>query len=151
MTKEVLVSVRGLQNTPEGQNDTVETISPGVYYFKNGKHYFIYEEVMEGLQENIKNMVKVSENRMELIKKGGVSVHMLFEKKKKNVTYYYTPFGNLMVGIDAYYVDIHETDDEITVEVEYALDINNEHVSNCHIRLQAQAQGSGQFHLEHSV
>lgn len=151
MTKEVLVSVQGLQNSPEGQNDTVETISPGVYYFKNGKHYFIYEEVMEGQQETIKNMVKVSKDHMELTKKGAVSVHMLFERNKKNVTYYHTPFGSLMIGIDAYYVNIRETDHEITVEVEYALDINNEHVSNCHIRLLAQAQGSGQFHLEHSV
>ena len=30
-----------------------------------------------------------------------MSVHMIFEKGKKNLTYYYTPFGSIQIGIDA--------------------------------------------------
>ena len=34
---------------------------------------------------------------MELTKKGAVNVHMIFEKNKKNITYYNTPYGSLLV------------------------------------------------------
>ena len=84
---------------------------------------------------------------MELTKKGIVNVHMVFEKNKKNVTYYHTPYGSLLIGIDAYRVDIAEEEDEIVVEVEYELEINNEHVADCHIRLKANPQRSTEFHI----
>ena len=116
MTKDVLLSIKGLQIGENEQNDTIEVISPGDYYFRNGKHFFMYEEVMEGQKESTRNMIKVRDNYMELTKKGAVNVHMIFEKNKKNITYYNTPYGSLLVGIDAYRVDVQEKEEEITVE-----------------------------------
>ena len=101
MTKEVLLAIRGLQIAEDEQKDTVETISPGEYYFRNGKHFFLYEDVEEGQTKVTKNIIKVSKDYMELTKKGIVNVHMVFEKNKKNVTYYHTPYGSLLIGIDA--------------------------------------------------
>ena len=86
MTKDVLLSIKGLQIGENEQNDTIEVISPGDYYFRNGKHFFMYEEVMEGQKESTRNMIKVRDNYMELTKKGAVNVHMIFEKNKKNTT-----------------------------------------------------------------
>jgi uncharacterized beta-barrel protein YwiB (DUF1934 family) len=137
MTKDVLLSIRGLQMGERDREDVVETISPGQYYFRNGKHFFLYEEVTEGSKNTTKNMLKVTDDYMELTKKGEVNVHMIFEKNKKNVTYYYTPFGSMLMGIDAYRVDISEQEDEIEVEVEYSLELNNEHLANCHILIRA--------------
>ena len=137
MTKEVLLAIRGLQIAEDEQKDTVETISPGEYYFRNGKHFFLYEDVEEGQAKVTKNIIKVSKDYMELTKKGIVNVHMVFEKNKKNVTYYHTPYGSLLIGIDAYRVDIAEEE----------LEINNEHVADCHIRLKANPQRSTEFHI----
>ena len=42
MTKDVLISISGLQvdvNDMESNNEPIETISTGNYFFKNGKHY----------------------------------------------------------------------------------------------------------------
>ena len=58
-----------LQIGENEQNDTIEVISPGDYYFRNGKHFFMYEEVMEGQKESTRNMIKVRDNYMELTKK----------------------------------------------------------------------------------
>jgi uncharacterized beta-barrel protein YwiB (DUF1934 family) len=137
MTKDVLLTIRGLQMGEENQPDVVETISPGQYYFRNGKHFFLYEEVTEGSNKTTKNILKVTDDYMELTRKGEVNVHMIFEKNKKNMTYYYTPYGSLLMGIDAYRVDIRETEDALSVEIEYALDLNNEHIANCSIRIRA--------------
>lgn len=147
MTKDVLLSIKGLQIGENEQNDTIEVISPGDYYFRNGKHFFLYEEVMEGQKESTKNMIKVRDDYMELTKKGAVNVHMIFEKNKKNITYYNTPYGSLLVGIDAYRVDVQEEEGEITVEVEYALEVNNEHLADCHIRILANPKQDPEFKL----
>lgn len=147
MTKEVLLSIRGLQIAEDKQNDTIEVISPGDYYFRNGKHFFLYDEVAEGQKESTKNVIKVKNDYMELTKKGAINVHMIFEKDKKNVTYYYTPYGSLLVGIDAYRVDVTEQEGEIAVEVEYALEVNNEHLANCHIRILANPRQNPAFKL----
>ena len=39
MTKEVLVSLKGLQLSPDEQSDAVEVIAPAEYYLRNDKHY----------------------------------------------------------------------------------------------------------------
>ena len=88
MTKDVLLSIKGLQIGENEQNDTIEVISPGDYYFRNGRHFFMYEEVMEGQKESTRNMIKVRDNYMELTKKGAVNVHMIFEKNKKSYYVY---------------------------------------------------------------
>ena len=147
MTKDILLSIRGLQITEDTQKDTVEVITPGEYYFRNGKHFFLYEEAEEGKQEITKNIIKVTDDYMEVTKKGAVNVHMVFEKNKKNVAYYNTPFGSLLIGIDAYRVDVTQTPEEIEAYVEYALEVNNEHLANCRIRIKANSRAERAFHL----
>lgn len=44
MTKDVLVTVRGLQMTPDG-DDTIEVTTTGKYYEKDGKRYLFYDEI----------------------------------------------------------------------------------------------------------
>ena len=147
MTKEVLLSITGLLLSPDQQSDTVEMIAPGEYYFRNGKHYFLYDEVTEGFDQITKNVIKVAPDYMELTKKGLLNVHMVFEKNKKHVTYYYTPYGSLLIGIDAQKVDVNEAQDLLCVEVDYGLEMNYEHLANCHIRIDAKSKGTAQFHL----
>ena len=147
MIKDIILSIKSLQITENDESDTMEVITPGDYYFRNGKHFFLYEETAEGENETTRNMIKVTDNYMELTKKGAVNVHMIFEKNKKNITYYNTPYGSLLVGIDAYRVDVREKENEITVEVEYALEINNEHLADCHIRILANPKQNPEFKL----
>ena len=90
---------------------------------------------MEGETQTLKNMLKFNDNYLEFTRKGPMSVHMIFEKGKKNLTYYYTPFGSIQIGIDATSIEVKETEDEIRAEVKYALDVNYEFVGDCHINI----------------
>lgn len=142
MVKDVLLTISGLQLSAEEEGDTVELITPGEYYYRNDKHYFLYEEVTEGFSNTTKNVIKVAPDYMELTKKGVVNVHMVFEKGKKNSTFYYTPYGSLQIGIDATDVSVKETEDSIEIQVAYALEINYEFVANCNISITARPKGS---------
>ena len=116
MTKEVLVTISGLQFSPETENESVELITSGSYYKKNGKHYIIYDEVNEGFSETTRNIIKLKDDFMDITRRGVSNVHMMFEKNRKNVTYYYTPYGSLLIGIDAKSVDVQETENDIDVK-----------------------------------
>lgn len=147
MTKDVLVKISGLQFAGEEDSDSIEVITSGTYYQKNGKHYILYDEVMEGTTDVTKNMIKIGDNSMEVTRKGPATVHMMFEKDKKNISYYYTPFGNLLIGIDAKAIQIAESDLDINVKVDYALEINYEHVADCHITVAIKSKDAKNFKL----
>lgn len=141
MTKEVLISVKGLSTSPENESDTVEIISPGEYYFRNGKHYVMYEELLEGQTEMTKTVIKMTDDFMEVTRKGPVAVHMMFERNKKNVTYYNTPVGSLLIGIEASKIDFTAGEDEIVTKVLYSLEMNYEHIGVCDIEVKVTPKG----------
>ena len=119
----------------------------GDYYKKNDKHYVIYDEVIEGYEGTTRNLIKVGQDCLDITKKGVTNVHMIFEKNKKNVTYYYTPFGSILIGIDAKQVEVEETEENIDVKVNYDLEINYEFLANCNITMNIKAKDAGDFRL----
>lgn len=149
MTKDVLLTISGLQFAGPGDEDAepVEVITAGDYYKKNGKHYILYDEVMEGFDGNTKNVIKVTEDSLDITKKGISNVHMIFEKNKKNVSYYNTPFGSILIGIDAKSVDVRETDTNIDVKVKYNLEVNYEHLADCSITMNIKSKEARDFSL----
>lgn len=136
MTKDVIVSVSGLQFAGEDDGQPVEVITVGDYYKKNGKHYVMYEEQSEGFEGVTRNRIKLQENMLDITKKGITNVHMLFEKDKKNTTYYHTPFGSILLGIDTRQIRIEEKEHKLEVIVDYALEMNYEHLADCTIRIE---------------
>ncbi|MCI8886685.1 MAG: DUF1934 domain-containing protein [Hungatella sp.] len=150
MTKEVLISISGVQfMDQEGQD--VEMITKGTYYEKNGKHYILYDEVLEGEGEVIRNTIKIMPDAMDIIKKGSASTHMVFERNKKNLTCYVTPVGELMVGISTNQIRLLEEENLLEVQVEYSLDINYQHMSDCSIKVSVRPLGTGNLHLAQSM
>ncbi len=148
MTKEVLLSLRGLQfDTVSADGDKIETITPAEYYKRNDSHY-VFEEVMEGFRESTKNIIKFKDNSLDLTKKGLVNVHMIFEENKKNMTNYATPYGNILIGIDAKSVTMMEEEERIEVNVDYALEVNYEHFANCKIKMDIRPKDGKGFSLQ---
>ncbi len=143
MTTDVLLSIRGLQFEGENDANDLETITAAQYYKKNGSHYVIYEEATEGFRDTTKNMIKWNGQTLELTKRGLINVHMIFEEKKKNMTDYRTPYGSILIGIDTKQIRTTETEDEISVHVDYALSINYEHLADCKITMSIRSKENG--------
>ena len=148
MNKDVLIHVRGLQmmETDDAQ-EPIEIVVLGQYYFRNGSHYLRYEEMLDDTAETTVNYIKMSPNGVEVRKQGQVNVHMVFEEGKKNKTFYNTPYGTLQMGISATGLELKESEDGIQMKVDYALDMNEEHVADCYLTVQAQSKDSADFVL----
>ena len=148
MNKDVLIHVRGLQmmETDDAQ-EPIEIVVPGQYYFRNGSHYLRYEEMLDDTAETTVNYIKMSPNGVEVRKQGQVNVHMVFEEGKKNKTFYNTPYGTLQMGISATGLELKESEDGIQMKVDYALEVNYEHMADCKITMNIQSKNAGDFKI----
>lgn len=142
MTKEVLVSITGLQFDQNGDNGDIEVITRGDYYKKNDKHYVLFEEVAEGTADVTKNVMKFAEHELNLHRKGATNVDMVFDEKRKTLSSYGTPFGNILIGIDTETVSCEEGEDRISLSVDYALEVNYEFLANCKLKVDISSKGS---------
>ena len=147
MTKEVLLTISGLHmdafaDVPDEENEPIEVITPATYYLKNGKHYVLYDEVVEGMLGSIKNTIKITDDsKLEMKKSGIASTNMVFEKEKMNVTQYDTPYGEMMVGVYTKDMKVDVEEDDINVSIAYSLDVNSEKVADCNIVMNIKANG----------
>ena len=144
MTKDVLLSISGLHyETVDAvgadENEPIRVITPATYYYKNNKHYVIYDEVVEGMPGMIKNKVRIANDKLEIMKSGLSNTHMIFEKDKINITQYETPYGDLLVGTHTKDMQVDVTEEKIHVHVNYALDVNSETVADCNIEMNIKA------------
>ena len=69
-------------------------------------------------------------------------MYIWFSNRVRNMTFYSTPFGTLQMGIAATGLELQEEEDNIHLKVDYALDMNEEHVADCYLTVQAQSRDS---------
>ena len=151
MTKDVLLSISGLHYDMTGipdepgteeENGPIEVITPASYYFKNGKHYIVYDEVVEGVPGTIKSKIRITDSQMvEIMKSGIANTHMTFEKDKIHMTQYETPYGELLVGVHTRYMDLKETEHQNDDNLGYELDVNGDKVADCNITMHVKSHG----------
>lgn len=139
MTKEVLVQVSGMQYEVDSENPTV-LVAAGTYYLKNGKHYILYDEIDDDGQVS-KNVIKISEQAVEVIRKGVVASHMVFEKGKENLTYYDVPYGSILMSIYTSKIQfVEKSSSRMELEIEYRLSVDGNYLSDCKIDITVTAQ-----------
>ena len=139
MTKDVLVTVRGLQMTPDG-DDTIEVTTTGKYYEKDGKRYLFYDEIGDDTNLIVKNSIQITEEHVSVSKKGLINAQMNFEMENKLVSVSETTYGQMEMGIYSTGICLDERDDFLELKLEYLLEINNQHVSDSEILLQIRPQ-----------
>lgn len=139
MTKEVEVIISGIQKYETHQDDSLKTKARGEYYLRNGSHYIIFEETIEGFTQTTKNMLKIKDGCLEMTKKGLVNTSMVFDKSKETGAHYKTPFGEMNLGIRTKGLMVSESERLICVEVDYVLEAEGAHMADCRIRIQIKA------------
>ncbi|MCR5784169.1 MAG: DUF1934 domain-containing protein [Eubacterium sp.] len=145
MTKDVLLKISGLHIGPDEvlqDGEAIEIITPAQYYFKNGKHYVLYDEVGENKNEITKNTLKFYDKYLSVTKTGYTNVQMIIEENKENITSYQTPMGALQVALQGKNIVVDEKENNIMLSANYGLAINFEHVADCRISMNIQSKDS---------
>lgn len=138
MTKNVIISLTGLQYAAEEEDAPIEVINFGQYYKKGEKHYLLYEDTGEN-GTSIKCRIKVSEKEFELQKRDSLNTRLLFIPGEEYYTNYETPYGSLLVGIATRSLELFEEEEFLRAQLKYGLEINSEHTADCTLVLKVQS------------
>ncbi len=132
MKKEVWVSICGLQSVEETAQEPVETISAGDYFKKQEKHFLLYDSYEED-GTLTRNQVKISADKVELLRRGKGESRMDFWLGKRTASPYLTPYGSLLLGVTTGGIALRETENSLEVCLEYVLDMLEEKVADCRL------------------
>jgi len=135
MTKEVIVSISGVQQGENVSEDPIEVYTTGTYYYKNNKHYVLFEEMLEGSNDITKSTLIFADKNASLKRTGAAIVQMVFDKDNKTVSNYTTPYGDMVIGISTNGLQLSELEDKISLSIDYALDINYQFLANCKLNV----------------
>lgn len=134
MERNVLVTINGLHDSGD---DTagVATVSYGKFFEKGNKYYISYEEIDDesGMKSN--NLIKIFGDNVELIRRGGSSTRLYFQKGKLVNTYFDTVMGRLFMGVDTQSVDVTVNEKGIYVLIEYFLIMEEEKVADSRVEI----------------
>lgn len=137
MHSNVLVTIRGTQSDGTEQ-DTIETISHGQYRFLTDKHAVSFEELLPSEANttiSIKNILKITDETVTLTKRGVTQTEMFFQQGHTFCGFYQTPFGTFDMALHTSRLKITSQDDLLRAEIDYALELNGQHVSDCSIQI----------------
>ena len=127
MEKNVLITIRGKQQ----EGEPIEIIVPGEHYLRNGKHYLLYEEIIDEDGGISKNRVKVGKDVLEVSKQGVATTQMVFCKGKEVTANYHTPYGLFLMSLRTKELEIEETEDRLQIRVRYVLELNGDAGEDC--------------------
>lgn len=98
--KEVVISIRSVQDYDEKDSQSFEFTTDGLYSFENGVgRLMYYESEVSGLP-GTRTTLSISPEEVVLNREGYLTSCMVFREGKKNAMLYDTPFGSAKMGID---------------------------------------------------
>lgn len=127
MNKQAIISIKGKENSFDGEEDSaVELVTEGKYYKKGDKYYISYKETeVTGFDQNTTTTLKVDGDTVALTRFGEVNTHMVFKSGEKHMGYYETPFGSFTIGIISNDVKIDIGDNGGDIRIKYLLEIDS--------------------------
>lgn len=128
--KNVVIDIKGTQGI-EGDNDIIELSTVGTLSEKDGKYLITYEEKETIKTDSVKTLVKAEgEDRITLIRSGGIDSRLVVEKGRRNTCYYTVPQGELVLGIFGEEIENSLNGNGGKVKMSYTIDIDNSVLSH---------------------
>ena len=139
--KDVIISITGVQNFPQGSDDTVELVTEGKYCYRDGKGELSYmESELTGMQ-GTRTSFTFTPTEVVLSREGTLTSKMVFREGTKNTFLYDTPVGSATMGLDPH--QIHSTMGPRggDMEIDYVVDFDHAVVGRNKFRINVREQG----------
>lgn len=136
MTKDIILTISGLHATDGEADAPVEIMTPGQYFLKSGKHYVVYDEVIEGLEGTVKSTIKFTETTVELMRNGAASTRMVFEQDKEYKVLYQMPMGPLDISLYTENMDVNLQEEKIELKINYSLKAEEQVITESSVHME---------------
>jgi uncharacterized beta-barrel protein YwiB (DUF1934 family) len=129
MKKNVLITIKGTQKI-DNQIETTELTTQGFLMNKDNKYYIIYDESKATGFDGSKTTLKLEgDNKITITRKGKTQSELIVEGEKRNVGYYDTGYGEMLLGVSADKIKNSININGGDLYFKYILDINSAMVS----------------------
>ena len=109
------------------KGDKCLIVDPGDDFYKIEDGFKVeYNETQISGMEGTKTTILIRKNSFDLIREGTTETKMEFEKNKRTVSLYKTPYGVMDVNIDTKKLNININDDGGTINTMYILEIGGQ-------------------------
>jgi len=122
----VVVTLVGTQRDVQGEESRIELITAGHYYEKNGVQYIVYQDSEVSGLEGTKNMLKVYDEYVVLVRMGSVKQRQEFRLGTKSFSTYVTPYITMDMGILTQNIDLDLSAPAKNIHIRYELEINGQ-------------------------
>lgn len=143
MENKVTVTVKGsLVPDMAGDREEIEIVCAGERYMRGGSRFVLYEEVMPGFDETVRNVLRISDGFVSLRKRGLVVADLAFREGELCSTHYVTPFGSIMLGITTRSLRVTDKGDSTDICIVYDAELNYERTGECRIEIGIEPAGT---------
>ena len=121
MKQKCTVKVTDIQ-IQDGEKQSVEITTQGSFFWNKGRWLLRFEEFFD---EDIRSETTVSAKSptcVSIVHSGDVTTELTVEMGKRHNSHYITPYGELMIGIDAIEIDNRVTQQGGTLHLTYSID-----------------------------
>jgi len=122
--KKVMISIIGKQ-AAEGDEDSIELVTEGEYEYTPDRSTLIYQESQLTGMEGTTTTFNIEPDVVTLVREGTVTSQMLFQKGKKHIFLYSTPYGANTMGITTRHLLVDVGENTGRMEIRYNLDVDN--------------------------
>ena len=147
--KNVIITIKGLQDAAPGQVDeteAIELITGGEYSCENGEATLSYlESEMTGM-EGTRTTFRASPHKVTLTREGTLNTQMIFEQGKKHRFLYETPYGATSLGVDTRRLTCGLGADGGEMEIDYTIDVDSVVVSENSFIISVREPGGSRAH-----
>lgn len=126
MDNNVLISIKTYQDIDGEPDEPIELQTVGKFGTVNNKYYIIYDESEMTGFGNTTTTLKVWENNLVVTRRGSHNMKLNYEKGRRNLCLYPTPYGSIGASIKTSEVDFSFGEKSGWLKVIYTLDADNE-------------------------
>lgn len=125
MEKDVVISIKGIQNYEGQDSDTIELVTEGRLTRDEGGYTLSYQESeLTGLEGTL-TTIQVEGEQVTLMRVGEVNAQMVFQEGRRHLSMYNTPYGAMAIGVNTRHLLAELTDQGGDIEIDYAIEIDH--------------------------
>ena len=141
MEKEVIISIKGMQEFEQTGKDTIELVTRGSLGERSGVYTLRYQESeLTGL-EGTQTTIEVEPDRVSMLREGQVNTQMIFQEGRRHLSMYNTPYGSMAVGVNTRHLYARMDAAGGDIEIDYSIEIDHAIVGRNIFRINVKQAG----------
>jgi uncharacterized beta-barrel protein YwiB (DUF1934 family) len=125
MEKEVVISIKGMQNYEGALPDVVELVTQGRLAREGERYTLSYQESeLTGLSGTL-TTIRVDGPEVTLMRVGEFNSQMVFQEGRRHLSMYNTPYGAMSIGVNTRHLLAELTDQGGDIEVDYTIEVDH--------------------------